>query len=104
MWNFILYFKYFIIHTKYVYVYIHTHKDSSVSLESPGYKNELRKTVTGQGSAGGLRTLLGDRPPTEHHGAGAQQGLAAEMGSLHKRANCGHQVTAVPALPHQSFQ
>ena len=65
-------------------MYIHTHRlFGSVSLESPGHKSRQKGTVHrwGRGQQGGLRTLLGGRPPTEHHGAGS-------WGSLWTRGLC----------------
>ena len=46
------------------------------------------------------------RQATNRTPRGRKLGLATEMGSLHIRANCGHQVTTIPALQlsHQSFQ
>ena len=56
-----------------MYIY-YTHRLlGSISLESPDYKSRQKGTVHGwgRGQQGGLRTLLGDRPWTEHHGAGS---------------------------------
>ena len=65
-------------------MYIHTHRlFGSVSLESPGYKSRQKGTVHGwgRGQQGGLRMLLGDRPPTGPHGVGS-------WGSLRKWGLC----------------